>query len=180
MWKVSTHNHLVWLLSRFWREPISLLFFVNIPSIILKPDKYNNILTGNLYFNSLCCHKASCLEPFPECSFGTITVKTLLQHFLFGSESKTAPEVSWRRNWQRYNKELLLAELSKLNLDLTISNVQDHWNYLEQKLVTIADKIAPIVEYTNNETTESSQIPVHIKRKINARKSLLHRLRHMV
>ena len=41
------------------------------------------------------------------------------------SESKTAPEVSWRRNWQRYNKELLLAELSKLNLDLTINNVQD-------------------------------------------------------
>ena len=88
--------------------------------------------------------------------------------------------MSWQRNWQRYNKELLLAELSKLNLDLTFNNVQDHWNYLEQKLVTIADKIAPIVEYTNNETTESSQTPVHIKRKINARKSLLHRLRHMV
>ena len=32
---------LAWLLSRFWREPISLLFCVNIPSIILKPDKYN-------------------------------------------------------------------------------------------------------------------------------------------
>ena len=83
------------------------------------------------------------------------------------NESKTAPEVSWRRNWQRHNKELLLAELSKLNLDLTINNVQDHWNYLEQKLVTIADKIAPIVEYTNNETTESGKTPVHIKRKIN-------------
>ena len=52
------------------------------------------------------------------------------------------------------------------------------WNYLEQKLVTIADKIAPIVEYTNNETTESSKTPVHIKRKINTRKRLLHRLRH--
>ena len=46
------------------------------------------------------------------------------------NEAKNAPEVSWRRNWQRYNKELLLAELSKLNLDLTINNVQDHWNYL--------------------------------------------------
>ena len=55
--------------------------------------------------------------------------------------------MSWQRNWQRYNKELLLAELSKLNLDLTINNVQDHWNYLEHKLVNIADKIAPIVEY---------------------------------
>ena len=50
--------------------------------------------------------------------------------------------MSWQRNWQRYNKELLLAELSKLNLDLTINNVQDHWNYLEHKLVNIADKIA--------------------------------------
>ena len=48
MWKVSTHNHLVWLLSRFWREPISLLFFVNIPSIILKPDKYNTFDDINL------------------------------------------------------------------------------------------------------------------------------------
>ena len=33
-----------WMLGfiRFWREP-QPLFFVNVPSIILRPDKYNNM-----------------------------------------------------------------------------------------------------------------------------------------
>ena len=36
-----------------------------------------------------------------------------------------------RRNWKKYNKEELLTELLKLNLDLNITDVQAHWNYLE-------------------------------------------------
>ena len=90
------------------------------------------------------------------------------------NEASTTPEVSWRRNWQKYNKELLLTELSKIDFDLDIHNVQDHWNCLEQKLASLSDQLAPIVEFTNGQSSDSTSTPNHIRRKSNLRKRLLY------
>ena len=38
-------------------------------------------------------------------------------------EKKVTPEKSLRRNWKKYNKEELLAQLSNLRLDLKIKHV---------------------------------------------------------
>ena len=38
------------------------------------------LLCGGKTGNSLCCHNASCLEPFSYCSFCGITVKTHLEY----------------------------------------------------------------------------------------------------
>ena len=56
-------------------------------------------------------------------------------------------------------------------------NVQEHWNYTEKNLATIAEQLAPIVEYTDEQTTKSTVTPTHTKRKTNLRKRLLNRLR---
>ena len=77
-------------------------------------------------------------------------------------ENKVTPEKSMRRNWKKYNKADLLTELLNLSLDLNITDVQAHWNYLENVIALVADKVAPMVEYTNGETTESTQAAPNI------------------
>jgi hypothetical protein len=54
-----------------------------------------------------------------------------------------------KRDWRKYTKQLLENKLSECNLEMHINNVQDYWNSLETKLVTILDDIT-MAEFKNN------------------------------
>jgi len=50
------------------------------------------------------------------------------------------------RNWKCYSKELLLEEMSKVDWQINCYNVQDFNDELEQKIMTVIDKIVPFEE----------------------------------
>ena len=54
---------------RFWREP-QPLFFVNIPSIILRPDKYNSLVTKEITLFFLGgIKRVTCVDSIKNCCF---------------------------------------------------------------------------------------------------------------
>ena len=67
--------------------------------------------------------------------------------------------------------------MSRIEFDLDIKDVQNLWNEIENKLVEVADLVAPLRITTGNNTKESLNIPPIIKRKMNQRKKLIARLR---
>ena len=62
-------------------------------------------------------------------------------------ERKADPVFTLKRDWSRYNKERLLDELSGLVEDWIIPDVQSNWNKIEEILIKVTDKVAPITEY---------------------------------
>ena len=64
-------------------------------------------------------------------------------------------------------------------LYLFSDNAQDMWNVMENQLATMAEMLAPHVEYTSNQVTSSIQTPTAMIRKEKLRKRILqkHRLR---
>ena len=54
-----------------------------------------------------------------------------------------------------------------------IDDVQSNWNKIEEILITVTDKLAPICEFTDNVSSKSRVVPTIIKRKITSRKSLV-------
>ncbi len=56
-----------------------------------------------------------------------------------------------KRNWNGYSKDLLLEELEKVDWSIDCTQVQDINNELEQKLLTIVDKLVPVLEITGKE-----------------------------
>ena len=84
---------------------------------------------------------------------------------------KKVPEVSLRRDWRKYSKEILLAELSLVDWSSDVNNVQNMWDAFESKLVKVVDNIAPLTEFSNNKV--KTKIPNIIKHKINKRNRLL-------
>ena len=70
---------------------------------------------------------------------------------------------------------MLLTELAKVNFNTNIVDVQNYWNSMEQNLVQLADLVAPMEEFVDNQTTE--KMPQIIRQKINLRKRLLQKLK---
>ena len=58
--------------------------------------------------------------------------------------SKPNPRTSERRSWKNYSKAGLLELLKDVEFDLEISTVQELCNEIENKIINIVDKIAPI------------------------------------
>ena len=83
-----------------------------------------------------------------------------------------------KRAWSKYSPESLCKKLNYCNL-LTFSNqcndanVQEHWNVLENVIVTVIDSLAPIVTCENVPSRRNDKVPREIKSKINLRKTLL-------
>ena len=57
---------------------------------------------------------------------------------------KKVSETSIRRDWRKYSKELLIAELSLFDWSSEVNNVQNMWDEFESKLVKVVDKITPL------------------------------------
>ena len=55
------------------------------------------------------------------------------------------------------SKEWLNVKLEKVTFNLQIEDVQNLWNEIENKQVTIADKVAPLSTFTMNQTNMSRQ-----------------------
>ena len=84
---------------------------------------------------------------------------------------KKVDEVSIRRDWRKYSKIVLLEELSRVDWNSDVNNVQNMWDEFESKLVRVVDKITPLTEFINGKV--KIKLPNSIKNKINIRKRLL-------
>jgi hypothetical protein len=80
------------------------------------------------------------------------------------------------RDWKKYNAQILMEMLAERDWTINLEDVQDYNDELEQRIMTIMDKLAPFVEkkITGNQFSESPKI-TSLKRKrknmlINARR----------
>ena len=65
-------------------------------------------------------------------------------------ESKPEPNISYKRNWTKYSKDQLLTELAGEDLNFVINDVQQCWNKIEEIMLRVTDKVAPITQFTND------------------------------
>ena len=93
------------------------------------------------------------------------------------NEKMAKPDISFRRNWSKYSKVKLMYELSRINMNWQINDVQSLWNRIEEMLIRTTDKLAPLCEYLDNVSAKSQEIPKIIKSKMRKRKDLLRRMR---
>ena len=63
--------------------------------------------------------------------------------------------ISYKRDWTKYSKEKLVDELSICNMDWNVSDIQCYWNKIEEIIIRITDKLAPITKYVDNVTSKS-------------------------
>ena len=75
------------------------------------------------------------------------------------NESKAEPKVNERRCWKNYTKEKLENLLSEINFETDIDDVQEMYNVMEHKLLTVIDNLIPITAFTNNQTAASNITP---------------------
>jgi hypothetical protein len=80
--------------------------------------------------------------------------------------------VMWKRDWRLYSKEALCNELSAVNWNINVPDVQQFWNLFECLLLGVVDKIVPCRKFCNNEVLQSNPHP-KIKTLQNSRKNLL-------
>ena len=86
-------------------------------------------------------------------------------------------EITMKRNWQKYSKESLNIELSKVDFSYETNSVQSMWNIFENQLIPIIDKLVPLTKFVHNVTVDSQKPSPAIKTKINARNRLLKRFK---
>ena len=84
------------------------------------------------------------------------------------------PEIEfvYKRDWRLYKKENLIKMLSQVNWIICDDNVQNCWNDIENILIKIVDKLAPLTKYKNNSVVNNPP-PKHIKSMISSRKRAL-------
>ena len=111
----------------------------------------------------------------PTCVSGIQSTKPLFGDHMLVSITvrleKKVDEVSIRRDWRKYSKIVLLDELSRVDWNSDVNNVQNMWDEFESKLVRVVDKITPLTEFINGKV--KIKLPNSIKNKINIRKRLL-------
>ena len=79
-----------------------------------------------------------------------------------------------RRSWRTYSKELLVKKLQRVEWETEIDSVQSLWNRFEQELVTVIDKIAPMVLTSS---LSKMTVPQLLKKQQNRRNYLLKKRR---
>ena len=63
---------------------------------------------------------------------------------------KAEPCVVQKREWRRYSKESLNTELSNIDWNINVDDVQQYWNLFENELIKIVDLVATLVDYHDN------------------------------
>ena len=82
----------------------------------------------------------------------------------------------YKRDWRKYDKNVLNVVLAQERWEICDDTVQNCWNDIENKLIVIVDRLAPMVEFHNNSIRKNPP-PRTIQRKINCRKRLLKQLK---
>jgi hypothetical protein len=59
-------------------------------------------------------------------------------------ETKEEERLFWSRDWYGYDRNKLVEELKRHNWHTNINDAQDYCNWLEEKLINIIDKLAPL------------------------------------
>ena len=90
----------------------------------------------------------------------------------------TKPSAIWKRDWQKYSKDILLAKRGALNWDFKSDLVQDYWNEPETQLEGVSDEIVPYKLFEFKTVIEL--IPAMVKHKINERRRLLKKVTDIV
>ena len=72
---------------------------------------------------------------------------------------------TFKRDWRKYSKSVLLSELALVEWTTDIDNVQNIWDSFESKLISVVDTIVPVIEFKNNRAV--TKPPPVIKNKIN-------------
>ena len=75
------------------------------------------------------------------------------------------------RDWRKYSKDALCTILNDIIWNYDYDSVQSYWDYFENVVIKIVDKIVPLVEFNNDRIPVP--IPKSIKQKINKRNRLL-------
>ena len=85
--------------------------------------------------------------------------------------SKLPASRVFSRDWRKYSKDVLCTKLNDIIWNYDYDSVQSYWDYFENVLIKIVDKIVPLVEFNNDRIPVP--IPKSIKQKINKRNRLL-------
>jgi hypothetical protein len=59
--------------------------------------------------------------------------------------------IKWKRDWCFYSTSSICDELSKINWDINVVDVQQYWNVFENMLIEVVDKLAPLTKFYYNE-----------------------------
>ena len=86
--------------------------------------------------------------------------------------AKSPESFYYNWDWSKYSPVLLNEILQSTDLTIDNDTVQEYWNTLENMLINIVDKIAPLKRFSNNSTAVSNP-PKTIKSKINRRNNIL-------
>ena len=85
--------------------------------------------------------------------------------------------ITQRRDWRKYNKDVLINTLRTVDWTIEDDTVQEYWNTFENKLIQVVDQLIPIRDFVNNSV--KLDVPRFIKSKINLRNRLLKQLKRV-
>ena len=75
------------------------------------------------------------------------------------------PKTIIKRSWQTYSKHSLLAELETANFNIETDEVPSTWNNFKNALLPIRNKLAPLLQFSNNSTIKLLKPSTVIKTK---------------
>ena len=82
-----------------------------------------------------------------------------------------------RRDWSSYcpknYNNMLLDRIVSSNISWQSLTVNEHWNTLENLIISVIDKVAPLKSFDANSAGKNLTLPIHVKSKINKRNRLL-------
>jgi hypothetical protein len=86
--------------------------------------------------------------------------------------TKPMPVTSVKRNWSSYTREKLCEQLALSDWSIEEDSVQGYWNSFENRLINIADTVAPLIKF-KNDNLKKTPLPAKVRNQINNRKRLL-------
>ena len=97
----------------------------------------------------------------------------LMLTFTLESAQKEGQVINlWKRSWKHYKKELLCEELSRLDWNIETNDAQSYYNILENLIVNVVDKLAPMKMYSINKK-QTCEMSSSMRRLINLKRRKL-------
>ena len=133
------------------------------------------VITGNFTLQNKSHHPQLPLKQFKDLLKGNIKSLVpcfgdhLLIHFEINIPKKEQKETVIR-DWRRYSKDALCNSLSEIQWHLGVDGVQSYWNIIENSLIEVVDRLAPLVAFVDDKTKDSKH-PKVVKNAINVKRS---------
>ena len=113
---------------------------------VLKQSVLDHVYTNNFQITSNC---TSVNPPFGDHVMVTFDLNI----------GTNTPEHSIHRDWRFYTSQTLILHLSKVDLHVDCNDVQQYWNILENIIINIVDKIAPLTNFSNDSASKTKPPP---------------------